>query len=552
MSRFILLAPWLAALPSVCLAQVAEHWDRSVVDLESHAVEVFSDGDSLLASESSHLGPNGRDIVLQRFDSQGTLKWEFIYDGPQHNNDLIADLAIDDNGTTYLLGRDSNGANGQFVLLAIDSSGATSWEATHSISLPHLFTPSLAVDTGLNVTVSSQLGDEAWIGRYAPDGTLVWEATLDVFGSDTTGASDVAVASNGISYLAGFKPTGVSAWFMAAYDPNGTHLWTRTESGVVNVFPPAHAVADEFGNGFLIGSSESAFSTFEMRAVQYLPDGTEVWNTAYPGNSFLNTHLIDAAAVTGGDLILAGHGYTPSVSSGIDYLALRLRGSDGAISWFQYFNGPASGGDSVYDLEVDAAGRAYVTGNTDALPTTRDTTTVAYDVDGTLLWSRTRSEDLISPTLGVGAHGDLVTASRGWIGTPSLLVRYHAEIGTSYCVANSNSTGSAGAIEAFGSEALQVGDLRLVASPVPDQMGLFFYGLNANQVPFGHGFQCVTGGLVRLGPPTVATGGVALRDVSIPGSGISVGVSRFQYWHRDPSAGPPGFNTSDGLRLEFH
>jgi hypothetical protein len=34
--------------------------------------------------------------------------------------------------------------------------------------------------------------------------------------------------------------------------------------------------------------------------------------------------------------------------------------------------------------------------------------------------------------------------------------------------------------------------------------------------------------------------------------GLSVGTSRFQYWHRDMASGGALFNTSDAVSVAFH
>lgn len=131
-----------------------------------------------------------------------------------------------------------------------------------------------------------------------------------------------------------------------------------------------------------------------------------------------------------------------------------------------------------------------------------------------------------------------------------------------YCVAAPNSTGLGARIRALGVPSIGQNAFELqVEDAVPNQFGLFFYGPNAIQIPFGNGFRCVGGGSVgtfRLLPPLLADFfGDAARalDFTLPpaSSGPSqihpASIWRFQFWYRDPAAG--GFNLTDGLEVTF-
>jgi hypothetical protein len=95
---------------------------------------------------------------------------------------------------------------------------------------------------------------------------------------------------------------------------------------------------------------------------------------------------------------------------------------------------------------------------------------------------------------------------------------------------------------------------------VPGFSGIFFYGAETSPLPFGEGWLCLGAPLARLLPvaPVDASGQAALTvDLAAPptGSGpaeITPGSTwNFQFWYRDPSGGPAGFNTSSGLRVSF-
>lgn len=130
-----------------------------------------------------------------------------------------------------------------------------------------------------------------------------------------------------------------------------------------------------------------------------------------------------------------------------------------------------------------------------------------------------------------------------------------------YCDLTPNSAGAGARIAFSGSLIIQNDGFSITASDaVPNAVGLFYFGGEATQQPFGDGNRCVAPGalgVLRLNPPAAADGtGSAERALDFgtaPGSVIAPGDTVFfQYWQRDPSGpGGSGFNLSDGLEVSF-
>jgi hypothetical protein len=123
-------------------------------------------------------------------------------------------------------------------------------------------------------------------------------------------------------------------------------------------------------------------------------------------------------------------------------------------------------------------------------------------------------------------------------------------LGTKYCTANNNSTGSPADLTMTGTSAA-AGDVTLTSSPVPNQPGIFFHAANQAQLPFGNGFLCATGNIIR----GAVVGGVAntatyVYDNSDAKHSLQnfVGATRnFQHWYRDPMGGGALYNTSNAI-----
>ncbi len=129
-------------------------------------------------------------------------------------------------------------------------------------------------------------------------------------------------------------------------------------------------------------------------------------------------------------------------------------------------------------------------------------------------------------------------------------------VGANYCTSTPNSSGLPAIVSATGSASVANNDLVLVATPVPPIVaGIFYFGPNAIQTPFGNGIRCVGGSSFRLGVNN-AVGGVLTRAVNnaVPPASthLLAGTTwNFQAWFRDPLAGGSNFNLSNGLRIPF-
>ena len=130
-----------------------------------------------------------------------------------------------------------------------------------------------------------------------------------------------------------------------------------------------------------------------------------------------------------------------------------------------------------------------------------------------------------------------------------------ATIGTNYCMVNATSSGMPSLMSASGSASIAANDLVISCNNLPGtEPGVFFYGATQGQFPFGEGFRCVTGTIIRLWPPAASSGGVLTRVIdygSVPTPILSGSTWNFQGWFRDPAGGPSGFNLSDGLEIVF-
>jgi len=127
-----------------------------------------------------------------------------------------------------------------------------------------------------------------------------------------------------------------------------------------------------------------------------------------------------------------------------------------------------------------------------------------------------------------------------------------------YCTAAPNSTGVGAVISHTGSRSISANTFALACAHLPvNSTGAFYFGDSPASAPFGNGFRCVAGIVVRLRPYVTASAAgavvIPIDFTAAPVAGvITPGSTKyFQFWYRNPAAGGAGFNLSDGLSVTF-
>lgn len=178
----------------------------------------------------------------------------------------------------------------------------------------------------------------------------------------------------------------------------------------------------------------------------------------------------------------------------------------------------------------------------------------------------TSNGSLIQVSIPSGAgSGDLFVRVPG-TGGASLSTPWPVDLGTpcatpeNYCAVSSNSVGLGALISSSGSVSLASADLVLLIQGCPaNKPGLFYYGPDQVDLPFGEGRRCVGGSVFRLAPVITNQSGSVSQALDFSAAPLGSGAGQatpgsawnFQFWYRDPFGGSVGFNTSDGLSVAF-
>lgn len=297
-------------------------WDRRRGGLAS-GIKVDTFGNIVVAGQSSS-SETGADFITMKYSQDGDTLWTAKYDGPEHRDDYLRDLACDTSGNVYVTGES------RLTLATV---------------------------------------------KYSADGIFQWadhSEWYEVLQSVT--GNRILLDPTGAVYVAGTGESGI-----IKYSDAGERLWVK---GYTEERDATGLVLDLQGNIILTGSRHSS-ADFDYVTTKFAPDGNEEWTAHYagPGNS---DDQIDAITVdVAGNAYMAGS--SEGVGTESDLFLIKSD-DDGNELWTGRYDGPAHGTEHMADMKVDQAGAVYMTGWSDGEDGRYDFVTLKYSTDGQVLW----------------------------------------------------------------------------------------------------------------------------------------------------------------------
>jgi hypothetical protein len=302
--------------------------------------------------------------------------------------------AVDGSGNLYLTGFfegtvDFGGGpltsagNGDVFVVSFDSTGAHRWSSR--------FGGSSSDDCGEDVAVDGS-GNLYVTGHYS--------GTLDLGGGPLTSAGHEDI-------------------FIASFDPDGTHRWSKRLGGSSSDFGRAAAV-DGGGNVYITGSFEgttdlgggplTSAGYSDVFVASFGPGGAHRWSRRLGGPSW--DYGEGVAADGGGNMYVTGFfqetadlGGGPLTSAGDEDIFVASFGPGGAHRWSKRLG--SAGSDRGLGAAVDGSGNLYVTGSFEGTmdpgggPLTsaghEDIFVASFDPHGASRWTRSLG--------GVGSDG---------------------------------------------------------------------------------------------------------------------------------------------------
>ena len=347
-------------------------------------------GTSLKIGGAAMTSNGSRNVFLAKLDNMGTPLWaqSFKGTGEQIHGNTVLDAAgnvimkgsfytsidfgngaLSASGNTTFLAK-FDGANGNVIWdKALPGVGAfMDADAAGNVILTGTFDKPINLGGG---SLTPNGGADIFLAKFDPNGTLLWSKQCGVHNDLLWGSAVVDPAGNIVfvgSFIGSLDFGGnplqgnTETVFMAKFDPNGTHLWSKAlGSGIMmnrrvdsagNIFVAAGGEYIDFGNGPLAGYNFVA---------KFDPQGNYLWSHDFGvlmADLITNLHVDDS-----GNVFAMGLLQSPVDLAGCPSLAptshvLWKFGADGQYLWTGHFAETVD----VAAVGTSKTGEAVVTG----------------------------------------------------------------------------------------------------------------------------------------------------------------------------------------------
>ncbi|MBI2639396.1 MAG: fibronectin type III domain-containing protein [Candidatus Sungbacteria bacterium] len=334
------------------------------------------------------------DSIIAKYDSGANRLWLRMIGTTA--GDIFTSVSGDSSGNVYAAGGtygnfDGYGSNGSedAVLVKYDSSGTKIWSKPRGTSGLDRY-EAVSVDSSSGSIYAGGLvggsligepyagANDAFLVKYASDGSIAWTRIFGTSGLDKITAIKVDGSSN--IYVSGWiggafggQSFGGGSYdaFVAKYSSGGDRLWIRFAGGSGTEIGEGIGV-DSSGNSYLIGYTNASFDSqtyggqWDIFVTKFDSSGNKIW-TRFFGDA--DNELTHGGAVdSSGNVYVAGYYYGSSfynqsnVGSG-DIFLMKVDSSGNKV-WSQVL-GTSSDEWQLGMAAIDSSGNIYVAGKTD-------------------------------------------------------------------------------------------------------------------------------------------------------------------------------------------
>ena len=258
-------------------------------------------------------GASSVDFGVLKYAPDGTLDWSNTWNNSANGMDIPADIDLDDNGDIYIVGGAEASNNlSDYAILKFDNNGIFEWSVTYDYANLHDAATSLKFNSG-NVIVtgtsasSTSEWDFATLKIDAGNGVILNTERTVVAGVGLDNAQAVTTDDNNNIYITGYvEVNGNSNIQTVKLDANFNLLWVKNFDGGLEDVARAIGI-DDFGNVYIVGSTEKSNGGKEFITIKYDNNGTEVWLKEFGSTIITEEAKAEKVAITSnGDVIVVG------------------------------------------------------------------------------------------------------------------------------------------------------------------------------------------------------------------------------------------------------
>jgi uncharacterized delta-60 repeat protein len=306
----------------------------------ARSIQQTSDGGYIVAGYTHSFGAGGRDFLVIKLTSLGTVSWAKTYGGGSSDQAYSIQQTLD--GGYIVVGRTCSFGSWSYNFLVI---------------------------------------------KLGANGTVSWAKTYG--GSSNDFAYSIWQTSDGGYIVAGHtKSFGAGNWDFLVIKLNATGAvsWAKTYGG--STHDCANSIQQTSDGGYIVAGFTDSFGTNgDFLVIKLDASGDVSWAKTYGGTGCEETYFIESIQQTSDSGYIVA-GYTRSFGAGdYDFLVIKLD-SSGDVSWAKTYGG--AGGDWAYFIQQTSDGGYIVTGDTKSFGVGKnDCLFIKLDSSGNVSWAKT-------------------------------------------------------------------------------------------------------------------------------------------------------------------
>ncbi len=350
-------------------------------------------GDGFAQSVNAELCDDGDELEGDECNADCTTAglWTDTFNGAANNNDSVAGITADSTGSVIAVGVTFDLDQGDDVWLRkYAPDGSVDWTQTfHGVTADEGFDVAVGPGDAIFVAGSTFTLDDlrdTWVRRYTSAGSPEWTQT---FNGGTNGADEalgITVDGAGNALVTGYTSTGPDRdiW-VRKYSPAGGTVWTRTATSPGSNNDEGHDIAVDGNDNVLVTGFTIGAQGRDIWVRKYDAGGSEQWTRTHAGPAGTNDEGNGIGADSAGNVLVAGYETTDATTRDI---WVRKYDPNGAELWTQTHSSPQDN-DTGRDLVVDGNDQVIVVASVDGGSQSDNIWVRKYDADGNELWTST-------------------------------------------------------------------------------------------------------------------------------------------------------------------
>jgi len=384
-------------ISSFTSSQVTQEWVKifqgnngSSAEARDFEKDIF--GNLFIAGYTT--GVNNSDILLLKYDSNGQLLFNRLYDSTYEGGRA---LTTDLNGNIYIAG-DGSFIGITTIILKYDNTGNFQWRSTIAVNYSSYMPIDIKWDRN-NIYVGGNISDnegyDVFIAKYNSEGTQKWIKRFNSQFDSNDVMNQLLIDNSGDIYVCGNSLLNSfnTDYLLVKYDSNGNLIWSKNFDDGNSENQLTGSYADIANNIYLTGTSQGNYFTIKVN-----PQGNELWRRFYsgiePGNQ--------PEAITGDEnnnIYITGQSKDSTI---VNFNIATIKYDEsGNLNWAARYSGPGLNYDVPSSITLDNNNDIYISGFITNLNGNRDFATLKYNSNGVLSWNQYYNSNGFDESIGV-------------------------------------------------------------------------------------------------------------------------------------------------------